>query len=96
MSIQERVSSDDVIDSSLTLTSVMGPRATWYIRKHVASYVKTIAIVGLFDIINLHHFLMIIIFSTDRGCLRDNVNEFMIHIRTYMCISELFVTYQNN
>ena len=37
MSIQERVSPDDVTDSSLTLTPEMGPRATWYMQKHVVS-----------------------------------------------------------
>ena len=36
MSIQERVSPDDVTDPLLTLTLETGPRATWYIQKDVA------------------------------------------------------------
>ena len=33
MSIQERVSPDDVTDPPLTSTLETGPRATWYIQK---------------------------------------------------------------
>ena len=46
MSIQERTSPDDVIDSLLTSTSETDSRATWHIQKDITKSKRDIKITG--------------------------------------------------